>query len=328
MRRRDFIKKTLVGVTGLSMIGLGMKAINIKENNDNNNYEMGKYLLSKLTINITDHCNLNCKSCDTFSPLASPFYLNPQKLKSDLECFCKIVESNSIKKIGLMGGEPLLNKNLSYIINICRFYFPETVILLVTNGILLKEMNNYFWEILRKNNIILSVSVYPINIDFKEIKDLADSNGIKVYFNKIKYDGNTYDYVTKNKLKGDNKFIFPDNIEYSEMIWQKPLLDLKGKQNPKVSFNKCHNKKLVYTMLVNGKIYCCYMASQIHHFNNFFNTNLKITNKDFLDIYKVKKIEEIWDFLETPPQFCRNCKYAHYDEIEWDFSQKDIKEWS
>ena len=32
-------------------------------------------MLEKIDIHLTDHCNLNCKGCTHFSPLAEDFYL-------------------------------------------------------------------------------------------------------------------------------------------------------------------------------------------------------------------------------------------------------------
>lgn len=323
MRRRTFLKSIIMFFSGIFLFKHLFK--NYEDINCIEEHENGKYLLSKITINVTDHCNLNCKNCDTYSSIATPKYLEPQKLQKDLKRFRDLV-GNSIEKIGLLGGEPLLNKNISHILNICRFYFPEPTICLVTNGILLNKMNQYFWDSCRENNIVISVSVYPINVDFKQIKELADKNDVSIYFSKVKYKGNTFDWRNQNKLT--QKFQLPKCIKSNEIDWQKQLLDINGKQYPKDSYDRCHATKRVYTMLVDGKIYCCYMASQIHHFNNYFNTNLKIEASDYLDIYKIKNKKEIWKFLETPPPFCKYCVCDHGESINWGFTKKDIKEWT
>lgn len=57
-----------------------------------------------------------------------------------------------VKRIRLMGGEPLLNPELPKFISITREVFPDSNIRVVTNGILipyvdtavLKTMNQYF----------------------------------------------------------------------------------------------------------------------------------------------------------------------------------------
>lgn len=333
MKRRNFIINIIYSILGIYFAGSIFNKIktnnniSIKNNDEKikNNYTVGFHRLSKLTINVTDHCNLRCKSCDAFSPIAKPVYLKPKKLEKDLKAFRKIV-GNNIKKIGLLGGEPLLNKNINEILRICRHYFPEPVICLVTNGILLKNMSDDFWQTCKNNNISISVSVYPININFNEMKELAEKNQVDIYFNNVKYEGNEFDLKTGKKLK--NKFYLSPDLNANEFQWGKPIMDLSGKQNIQETFKKCHSQPRVCTMFIDGKIYSCYIASQIHHFNNFFKTNLELLEEDYLDIYKVKNIEEILEFLETPKPFCRYCIYDHYGCISWDYSKLDIKEWT
>jgi hypothetical protein len=81
--------------------------------------------------------------------------------------------------------------------------------------------------------------------------------------------------------------------------------------------------------LVDGKIFPCFRIAYIHYFNTFFNQKLEVTDKDFIDIYKARDMEEILSFLCKPIPFCRYCnmeKMAQY--IEWDKSKKEITEWT
>ena len=64
-----------------------------------------------------------------------------------------------------MGGEPLLNPNyVDYYIE-TRKLFPNSKIVLVSNGSLLRNVKDEDIDILNKNNIELCVSDYGINID-------------------------------------------------------------------------------------------------------------------------------------------------------------------
>ena len=82
-------------------------------------------------------------------------------------------------------------------------------------------------------------------------------------------------------------------------------------------------------MLKNKKIYTCTVAPNIEHFNKYFNKNLPLCDNDGIDIYKVKSIDEILEFLSKPIPFCKYCNvngrtFGH----EWRRSEKLIEEWT
>ena len=85
-----------------------------------------------------------------------------------------------ISSIKLLGGEPLIHPDLLQVISLCRGIFKNTRILLVTNGILLKTMSEEFWKTCQNNQIAISISLYPINIDFDYIKRKTDNYGIEL----------------------------------------------------------------------------------------------------------------------------------------------------
>ena len=44
-----------------------------------------------------------------------------------------------------------------------------------------------------------------------------------------------------------------------------------------------------------------------HHFNEYYNKNLKLDENDYLNIYEVKCFEEIANYLKKPKDFCSHC---------------------
>jgi hypothetical protein len=56
--------------------------------------------------------------------------------------------------------------------------------------------------------------------------------------------------------------------------------------------------------------------------------DLQIDEKDYIDIYKIKSIDEVFEFLCKPIPFCRYCntKEPVYG-IDWAVSKKEITEW-
>ena len=128
-------------------------------------------------INLVDHCNLNCKYCDHFSPIAEERYADVKDLERD---FKRIKSLVNVQYIALMGGEPLLHPNLPQIFNMCRRVLPTTTFSLFTNGILLTKQDENFWKSCYKNNISIHISRYPIKLDLANIFKL--SKNIKFLF--------------------------------------------------------------------------------------------------------------------------------------------------
>ncbi len=152
--------------------------------------------------------------------------------------------------MSLMGGEPLLNPNCKDFLYSARKYFPRTYIQFVTNGILLTEQNEDFWQAMKENNIVLRPTVYPINIKWPDIKEKAK--------------------------KYDIKLDFYNNPLYLKTSYKIPIIP-KGGLNIFENFKNCRAKGCI--MLSKGKLYPCSIPSNIHHLTEFFNLNLPLDKK-------------------------------------------------
>jgi uncharacterized radical SAM superfamily Fe-S cluster-containing enzyme len=113
----------------------------------------------RFEIHVCEHCNLNCKGCGHFSPLAKKHFLDPAVFERDCRQLSKL-SNRRVELIDLMGGEPLLHPQITKIFEIARMYFDDTI-QLVTNGILLEKQNDVFWESCRRQRIDILISRYP-----------------------------------------------------------------------------------------------------------------------------------------------------------------------
>jgi hypothetical protein len=255
--------------------------------------------LDVLNIQIVDHCNLNCKYCNNFSSIAKEKCMDKATFTKDLTRLRELT-GGKIGAIGLMGGEPLLHPFLIELMKTTRALFPKTKLSILTNGILLTKQDEAFWETCHVTKTAIMVSSYPINIHYDEIKSSAKKHGVV--------------------FLGGEKLENADN-------WSKFSFDLEGKQNVKENFYNCGYANHCIEVY-EGKMSTCAVVNSIFRFNEYFNKNIPVTEKDFIDIYKAKSIDEILDFLVQPPPICAYCNVnGRNATVKWGISKKDISEW-
>ncbi len=260
-----------------------------------------KPYLTNFTVDISHHCNLNCKGCDHFSPLAEPGFYDLKEFKNDMSRLSELTDG-FVDRIGIMGGEPLLNPDVLEYLKITRNYFPNTKIRLVTNGILLPQQKEEFWLTLKNLNIFVEYTKYDINLDYAKLDQIIKK------------------YEVPIEVYGYNKDIIKTSY--------KAPLDLKGNQDVVESFLGCYHANHCIT-LKSGRLYTCTVAPYIEYFNKYFNKNIPLTNRDSVNIYEAENIKEILEFLAKPIPFCKYCNvkgrtFGH----KWSISKKDISEWT
>ncbi|MDR1523474.1 MAG: 4Fe-4S cluster-binding domain-containing protein [Endomicrobium sp.] len=81
-------------------------------------YGLQKRKTLKFEVHITDHCNLNCKSCSHFSPLSKEYYLDLAQFKNDCQRLA-LLSNGKVEDVNFLGGEPLLHSNL------CEFFILQ-----------------------------------------------------------------------------------------------------------------------------------------------------------------------------------------------------------
>jgi hypothetical protein len=278
----------------------GLVKSTIKELIDRKKRTTPQPYLSYLILNILDHCNLNCISCDHFAAIAKERFVSSDKITCDIARMAELF-NDTIGRIAIMGGEPLLHPQLKEILIKARMYFPNTLIQLVTNGILLLKQDVGFWTVCRENNIVIVNTKYPIELDYDAICNMAKK----------------YEVI----------FEYRNNTEKKIKTMYKIPLDISGVQNPRKSFSKCfHANSCV--LLMEGKIYTCTIAPNIHIFNENFNTHMELEAEDYLCINAVNSKEDILKFLCVPKPFCRYCNVSKRSfGIPWEKSKKIMNEW-
>jgi len=248
--------------------------------------------LPYLELHLTDHCNLNCRGCAHFCPIAEKWFANPVTYARDMLQLRKLF--STIQVIRLMGGDPLLHPKLEFFLPFTRSCFPKADIRLVTNGILLFEMPSSFWDACRTNSITIDVTVYPpLRSQESFFVELANSKRVKI------------------QLLRPEKFF--------------AVYNKNGNSEIGTSFRNCVMKT---PNLREGKLYHCPFNAYSHNFNRQYGTRIPIPMP--VNIYAPKLSG--WDVIELlskAPSTCRYCTLG-WDIIPtfpWSKSKRIMTEW-
>ena len=239
----------------------------VKEEIDNF-FNKNEFNIPQIEFCLTTQCTLKCKDCCALMP---PF--NKQgHIKMSVEEFKKTLNQlldnvNSIRKLIILGGEPLLRSELPELLEYAANKDKVIQIAIVSNGTMLP--NDELIAILKKyNKINFYMSNYNGNPDiepilkYDKIKELLKENGIKFQM-------------------------------MESWTWFKELGFAKEKLSDDVqmhNFNTCHRTKCLQTL--DRKIDICSKA--------FSGRNLGlIDTKDYIDLEKTNNLrQDLIDFYQ------------------------------
>ncbi len=250
-----------------------------------------KPILPYIELHLTDHCNLNCRGCVHFAPIANRWFADPEEHARDLSGLQRLF--STIEVIRLMGGEPLLHPQVDSFVLATRSYFPKADIRLVTNGLLLDRMPEGFWDACKCCSVVLDITVYPpFAANSSSVLKLADSKGVRHYAREV-------------------------TTFHAQM-------NLKGDSDAEDAFLHCRSRGY-YPHLRGGKLHICWTTALVHHFNQRFQTH--IPSGGYVDI-RASGITG-WDVIELLERPALTCRYCCCDSAQfpWSASTNLISEW-
>lgn len=234
----------------------------------------------------TRHCNLNCKGCSACAPIKKePWFLNINSLRKD---FFRLKELGlTINTLTVLGGEPLLHPNIIAIFDVMKEAYPIAVRYLITNGLLLLEKEESFWQYCRNNDIRFRITFFPV---------LTNLHREQIYNKLIDYKLNYH--ITDKKMF--NKILVLNNkATYADII-------------SNCGCNKAYN-------LYSGYIARCPVPFVVPDLNQYFNADF--VTGGMLNIHEAKHGSEIMNFLETPNESCWNCS-ARICKVKWELASE------
>jgi len=248
-----------------------------------------------LQYNLVDHCNLNCKCCSHYCPVAEPSQAKHEDFRRDLTRLKELGAERYLTSFALIGGEPLLHPEITEFVRSAREIFGSVKIQIHTNGVLLSQMPESFWQTLKDNNTDVMISRYPVDIHYEQIQNTASKYGVYVFYT------------------------------YSPLNWRRFKYDMSCGEDAKKSFMKC-DLAILCALLENGRICPCQLAQNAKILNARFGEVFKTRLSDSIDIYECADIDEIRRFIARPIPFCGYCTHE-IEFIEWGLSQRALDEW-
>lgn len=262
--------------------------------------------LQTICLYIVNKCNLNCAYCDNFSPLIKDeWYISQNVFEKNIKRLNELFPNISYLSLG--GGESLLHPQLLSLCRITRKYYPNSNIHILTNGILLDNMNTHFYNTLLDLNIGVIISEYPIRMNYLQI------------VNKYNADKIICTRLMKNKMYNLSLSLtkYKSNSYYN--------CDYSG-----ISNNKRISKKCIQ-LDKNGNLFFCGIIANIYLLENYFNIKFeKIKGKDgdYVNIYEIKHSEDIVYGINHKLPFCDYCsEYSPERYVNWKLSEYKLDEW-
>lgn len=256
--------------------------------------------LAQIETHVCDMCNLNCRSCNHFAPLAEKnSYASKEKYEKALKLLARKLDGGGqLLRILLLGGEPLIDTNLLCdFILISKKIFPDTDVHIYTNGLLLPKVDQYFWDICERYDITINITMYPPTVDIKE--DLVE---ILEQHSCVYSMSDPVDSFIK-RISSDVKKAGSTDV-----------------YNPSCGAWSCH-------FLRDERLYKCPDGAMVELFDKKYGTNLKTQN--YIDLSK----DDIsgWDMidkLQEPIDMCQICG-IETETVPWEraIGKTSKKEW-
>lgn len=260
-------------------------------------------------ISLTDHCNMSCQMCDHYAQLSEPWCISLETLDRDLKRMYELCDGKCAV-ITLLGGEPLLHPQVNSCLEITRRNFPETPLILLTNGLLLLKLEHgpegNIWELCRRLNVTISITRYPIRLDYGAILAKAKEYGVELLLSS-----DIHSNVPLEEAK----------VSYKHTFTFQPDED-------NIFFPACHYFNHL-GVVKDGRYYMCPVSAHVEIFNRKFGTDLNMTDQDSMDIFQVEDWEEIARFQAERIPFCCYCDIQKWGSSSvWKPSANTIEEYT
>ena len=227
-------------------------------------------------LHIAEHCNLRCRDCCNISPL------NPQKFMSvaEVDSICQFLKDNIKPDLfKIAGGEPTLHPEIDEIIKVIKRYKIANQVRVVSNGLLIHKMSEYFWQEIDQLTISNYVSAPVKQRTLDLIKEKARQYG---FVTNIKY------VEQFNEIFVKERFTDPEEVRsiYDD-CWMR---------------HRCH-------IIRNGHFYKCTRAAYMDDYLGLLKIDKQVNAGTYSEVDGIKIDDP--DFKEKALLYLNSKKVLH-----------------
>jgi organic radical activating enzyme len=258
---------------------------------------------------VTYACNLSCEGCTNYSDYNVTGSVPWHTAKGWISNWLQRVD---IPDFGLIGGEPMLNKEVSEWLIGCRELMPDSQLRFTTNGSLLIKKSNILDTIFDVGNCVFKITVHQPN-------EFYVQEALNKVFSYTDWEPVTEFGIQRWRAKNNVRFQinFPKTFyktfrgEYSNMM--------PHDNEPADAFSVCCQQTC--PLLYNGRIYKCSSIALLAKTLTDWSQEQDVW-KSYLD-YKGIGIDstdaELSAFIDgfgKPESICRMCPSANDNQLD------------
>ena len=251
-------------------------------------------VLSRVEFDVARHCNLRCKGCTHYSNLIDePIFGDINAFSQNLARLGELFDD--VLLINLLGGEPLLNKNIADFVRESRSRFPNASVQVFTNGLLIPTLDEQTLAVFRRYEVVVNVTNYPPTDKIKDrIEQILSGHGIAYTFNRTV---NSFLYIA-----GETE------------------------RDAELNFRSC-TQRVCNHILNDGRFSACGQPLYYDELKHKLEAKREVSDKDWIDIRKERDGYEILKKLHSPTPYCRYCNNAGKVYYEWEAPyKKELRE--
>lgn len=255
--------------------------------------ELNVPFMPYLEYNVADSCNLKCKGCTHFSNLCGEdVFAVFENFRNDIK---QISSKVCIGQLRLLGGEPLLHRQLSSFVRCARELLPDADINIVSNGVLIPRLPQELFMAMRDCNVGFHISRYiPTDRQIDTIEKTLMGEGVDFY-------------IEKNIVE-----------EFCK------TLNMSGNSNVEKTQKACIS--LGCRFLKDGRLYKCPFEGLINYFVEYYGYK-DFPHNEGIDIYDENQDWKIVleDLYKKPVEMCKYCAESN-EMFKWKVETKPKKE--
>lgn len=240
---------------------------------------------------VTEWCNLKCKSCSFCCNLIDKKdVISIEEMEADLKALKE--KFSNICNIALIGGEPLSVMNLDEYMYMTKRYFPNTRIVIVTNGLYIPTLSSRVIQAMIDTGVYLRVSSYKPTL---KIIDKILSFGIK----------------------------YGIEIRMTELMDEFELYLTKENEDYVTAWKNCGSHDC-YHLYEHRLFICPIMDYRIKH-KNFLELDITKQELDENSEY-IMNDKNGWEILAKMKYPCKLCRYCavNHQYVRWEMSAGNI----